>query len=333
MKKKFDVYGLGNALMDIQLRVSTSDLELLKLRKGGMQLVDAESQMRIFDFFADKEAHYASGGSAANTIIALAGLGASTAYGCLVADDVFGHRYQSEMQELGILTPNARREGKITGTCLILISEDAERTMNTNLGVSAELDEQDVDEETIQHSSWVYLEGYPLSSDSGSRAALKALQYAKKHGAKVALTLSDAFIVEHFRPALEACLQGTDLVFANHTEACAFAKTTNRDQAFQVLCNQVPNVVMTLGAEGSLIRYQGETHKQAAVTAKAIDLTGAGDMYAGAFLYGISHSSSLQDSAKLASFLAAKVVSTLGPRLNENLRELARSLKIITGDF
>ncbi len=319
-KRKFAVYGIGNAIMDLQLQARDEDLKALQLEKGGMALVEPERQRELLEYFAGFPIHRASGGSAANTMIAIAQLGGKTAYGCLVGDDEYGHYYLNEMNELGVVLHTAPVSGAVTGTSIIIISTDAERTMNTHLGASAGFDGTLVSHECIRDAEWLYIEGYLFSSETGRDAVRAAVRLAKESGTKIAVTFSDAFIVDFFGDALREAVAAADLVFANLTEAKRFAGTEDEEAAFAGLCAASPGAVMTMSERGARIQWQGAKTAVSSFPVKAIDDTGAGDMFAGGFLYGVSHGMSAQDAGRLACILAGRVVSQLGPRLKENVR-------------
>lgn len=322
LSPKFNVYGIGNAIMDLQLQVEEKDLETFSLQKGGMQLVDVAAQQKLIEYFHGRSINRASGGSAANTMIALRQLGGSAAYGCLVADDDFGKFYFEEMKELGVELHTKPLPGKSTGTCVILITPDAERTMNTHLGASSELSASDVNEEMLSQSEWLYVEGYLFTSELGQGTVRRAVSLAKKHGVKIAVTFSDGFIVDVFGDALRETVEQADLIFANYTEAQKFTGGDDEERIFSALCETVPNVAMTMSERGARIRYDGVSEYLEVSPVTAIDDTGAGDMFAGGFLYGITHGLSGKEAGNLACFLAGKVVSQLGPRLQCDVRKL-----------
>ena len=212
--KSLGIYGLGNAIMDLQVQVADKAIAELGLQKGGMQLVDTAKQKHLVEHFHGQELVQRSGGSAANTIIALAQLGVPVAYACTVGNDTFGSYYAEEMKQLGVVLHNDAAD-EATGTCFILITPDAERTMNTNLGASALFGPEHVSREYIEKSEWIYIEGYLLTSETACRAALEAAEFAKGCGTKVSITFSDAFIVNGFRRPLEQIVSMSDLIFAN----------------------------------------------------------------------------------------------------------------------
>ncbi len=315
------IYGIGNAIMDLQIKVSEESISELGLDKGGMQLVDTAEQKRLVEHFHGQELIQRSGGSAANTIIALAQLDVPVAYGCVVGPDAFGSFYADEMKQLGVELHN-EGAGEATGTCFILITPDAERTMNTNLGSSALFGPQHVSLEHIERADWIYIEGYLLSSDSGREAALKAAKHAKSCGTKVAFTFSDAFIVNCFREPLEQIVACSDLIFANKVESQAFTGKDTEDEIFQALTAAAPNAVMTLHERGARAVWQGKECFVPAFETKAVDTTGAGDMFAAGFLYGIQKGLSTEQSVRVANFLASKVVAQLGARLDADVQRL-----------
>lgn len=328
-KGGLQVYGMGNAIMDLQLNISEDAFAQLGLEKSSMNLVDVEQQTRLLEQFRNENIHRASGGSAANTIIALTQLGAASAYSCIVGDDQFGQAYIKEMSEIGVKTHNSEIAGGVTGTSVILITPDAERTMNTHLGISAELSSSHVDEEILSSAEWLYIEGYLFSSPSAVEAVNHAVALAKKHGVKVAVTCSDAFIVEVFREPLTEVLKQSDLVFANYREATAFTGEEDQDLAFAALAEIVPVVAVTMSEKGAFVGSKESKHYIEAQQVPLVDATGAGDMFAGGFLYGLTNGLSVEESGKLACFLGSTVVSQMGPRLEGNVRELAQQQGIL----
>ncbi len=320
--KKYGVYGIGNAIMDLQLQVTEEQFGKLGLTKGAFQLVETAQQERILSHFHHSKIHQASGGSAANTMIAISQLGGKTAYGCHVGLDDFGHSYVNEMKILGVDLHCLPDSGEKTGSCVILITPDAERTMNTHLGASAQFTDIHVSEEHLRQAEWLYIEGYLFSSTNGQAAVKRAVTLAKKHQVKIALTISDAFIVSAFREPLQSCIHEADLIFANIKEAESLVGEGTEEEIFSKYRKLVPHAIMTMSARGAWLSSEGEVFHVPAVKTHAIDETGAGDMFAGAFLYGITHNLSAKRSAEVACLLASKVVSQLGPRLGGEVREL-----------
>ena len=319
MMERLAVYGIGNAIMDIQMQISEEEFADLSLTKGTMQLVTPEEQRGLLKKLIRHELNHACGGSAANTIIAIRQLGGDVAYGCLVGEDDIGKDYHSQMSGIGVHTHVDPVPSAHTGTCLIFITPDAERTMNTSLGVSAAISPEHVSQECIEKAEWLYIEGYLLASPSGKDAALKAAELAKQKGTKVALTFSDPFIVNGCREALDAVIPFCDLIFANELESQSFSGFIEPDEVFQQMCASAPNVVMTMHDQGVRVFFEGHESFTPAIKVNAVDSTGAGDMFAGAFLYGITHGLNAEESSKLACFMAGKIVAQLGPRFADGI--------------
>lgn len=318
MTKQFDVYAIGNGIMDLQLHVSNQVFDGLGLERGTMNLVDTEAQSELLRSFQGENIHRASGGSAANTVIAVTQLGGKCAYGCLLGDDEFGQFYGQEMSELGVELYTTPVEGGVTGSSVILITEDAERTMNTHLGVSAEFGPDQVSSRLIAASSWLYIEGYLFSTDGGRQAVKQALTYALKSNTKVALTFSDVFIVEAFRDEVKKTLKYCDLVFANLKEAGTYVGKDSEEEIFEEMKRLCPSVAMTMSERGAKISIDGEDMDLEPYPVTAVDDTGAGDMFAGGLLYGLTHGLQPKFAGHLACFLASRVVAQLGPRLAED---------------
>jgi len=323
VNKKFDIYGIGNALVDLQVQVTEAELSALGLTKGGMTLVGADQQQQLLQISKRSNVNQACGGSAANSIIAFSQLGGKTAYGCLVGKDQLGEFYMSEMQELGVTIELDARSAEPTGICGIFITPDAERTMATFLGASAAFSKVEVNEKLLAQSSWLYVEGYLFSSPNGQEAVRQAIAIAKENGVKIAVTFSDAFIVDVFRKPLEAAVSQADLIFANMREAQHFVGVEDESELFNKFKAVAPNVVMTMSERGALVHFEQKDYVVEPFPTKAVDDTGAGDMFAGAFLYAIANGYSPDKAGRLSCFLGSRVVSQLGPRLHCNVRELA----------
>lgn len=320
MKKKYHVYGIGNALVDQEFEVSDEFLKHENIQKGLMTLVDGESQehllQRLIEKFGLKKR--AGGGSAANTMYAISQFGGSTFYNCKVASDEFGEFYVQELGDLNIHTNlGENRDYGTTGKCLVMVSPDAERTMLTYLGISEQLSPAELDAEAIADSEYVYLEGYLVTSPTGRQACIEARKIAEANGVKTSLTLSDPAMVQFFRGGLEEMLgDGVDLLFANDAEAMAWTDKEDINEAIKALESIAKTVVVTLGSEGAAVNTGGNIIRIPATKTKAIDTNGAGDMFAGAFLYGITHGMDHATAGKLASASAATTVSHFGPRIS-----------------
>jgi sugar/nucleoside kinase (ribokinase family) len=320
--KEFKLCGLGNAVVDIFLEVSESEFASLGFERGGMRLVGLDEQKTLLDRYQKHEPKLVSGGSVANSVIAFSQLGGQAAFIGCVGDDRYGLFYTNEFEELGIDIGNPIIVNEATGTCICLVTPDAERTMRTCLAVSSHLAARHVEERRIANSEWLFIEGYVFANpDTGQTAIRESIRIAKQHGTKIAITCSDAFVVQVFGDALREALKQADLFFCNEGEACAVAGTSTAEEAFKKLGGQIPSVVVTNGPHGAYIRHDGiETHVPSFPTDPK-DLTGAGDMFAGAFLYGITHDVSPEKAARRASFLSHKVITQVGARLHHGTRQ------------
>lgn len=312
---KLDVVGVGNALVDIQARVDDSILPELGINKGIMTLVDDARQAEVLGKLGGRTLHRCAGGSAANTIVALADFGAAAAYVGKVGNDEVGNFFLGEMRDLGI-TIDVQPADAPTGTCAVLITADAQRTMLTNLGASATLTEDDIHEGLIREARYVYVEGYLLTGPTTKAAAYKAMDLAKQCGVKVALTASDPFLIDLIRDEIWDLITGpVDLFFCNELEAKSLTGETDPIACAAKIHEHAENVALTLGEKGSLVMHGGEAFPVEGIEVDAIDTTGAGDMYAGALLYGITNGLSWRQAGHLASHAASRVVTQMGARL------------------
>jgi sugar/nucleoside kinase (ribokinase family) len=312
----YDVFGVGNALVDVQARIDDQFLESLVLNKGIMTLVDDDQQLTVLGMLKQQSLHRCAGGSAANTIVGLAQLGGSAAFVGKIANDEIGDFFAEDMKELGIdFRVNKAPQGQ-TGTCAVLITPDAQRTMLTNLAVSTTLNESDIDDALIGKAKYVYIEGYLLTGATTKQAAYRAMESAKRQGVKVAFTASDPFLINMLRDEIMSLIEGpVDLFFCNEEEAKSLTGLDDPIACAAAIHKHAENVALTLGEKGSILMHGGETIPIEGVSVKAIDTTGAGDMYAGAMLYGITSGMSWRQAGHLASHAAARVVAQLGARL------------------
>ena len=315
--KDIDLCGIGNSLLDIQYLVTDDIISKLNIKKGEMRLVDSSFQNEIIKNIGIKEEHRASGGSAANTIIAYSQFGGSAAYNSKLGEDDYGKFYSKEFEDLGITLHYSKSKTESTGTCLVLISPDSERTMLTSLGASASFGINDLSEELIKRAKWLYIEGYKFSQESSSEAVFKAIETAKKCDTKVSFTFSDAFITEHFRMPVEECVRLSDLIFCNESEALNFTQTNNINDAIKVLESMTPNFAITRGKNGAIIKWNNEIFTTPSYPANPVDSTGAGDIFAAGFFYGIIKHNDAKFAGQLGSYAGAKIVSQLGARFKE----------------
>lgn len=317
-----DVYGVGNALVDIQAQVSDDVLQTTGFEKGIMTLVDDEQQKAVIDQLSGQNLNRCAGGSAANTIVAIAELGGKAAYVGKVANDETGDFFLKDMRNMGVsIEVHPSSQGQ-TGTCAVLITNDAQRTMLTNLAVSSTLTEADIDEQHLKSAKYVYIEGYLLTGEQTKPAAYKAIELAKKHGVKVAFTASDPFLVNMLKDEIWNLIKGpVDLLFCNEEEARSLTGKEDPIACASAIHEHAENVAMTLGANGSILMHGGEAIAIEGVTVEAIDTTGAGDMYAGGLLYGITNGLTWKQAGHLASHTSARIVSQLGARMEKPLTQ------------
>jgi sugar/nucleoside kinase (ribokinase family) len=320
--KEFDVIGLGNSLADILLELTDEEFADLKFEKGTMRLVESHEQKILLDLFQDHEPKLVSGGSVANSIIACSQLGGKGAFIGCVGDDRYGLHYTEEFAELKIDFANPPIVGQTTGTCVSIITPDAERTMRTCLAVSSHLAARHVTEGKIKASKWLFVEGYVFANaHTGQHAIREAVRVAKANGVKIALTCSDAFIPQVFGDVFREALKQSDLLFCNATEAMAVAGGLSAAEAFGQLKGIVPHCVVTDGPNGAFVRYDGSECHVPAFSCRPVDVTGAGDMFAGAFLYGITHDISAAQAARAANYLSMKVITQIGARLHHGTKQ------------
>ncbi len=313
----YDVYGIGNAIMDLQLRVQDTLLGTLEVDKGIMTLVDSPRQNTILAGLDGQPVNRCSGGSACNTVVGIADFGGQTAYACKVGDDETGQQYLDELDQLGIDCHVAPNPGE-TGTCVVLITPDAQRTMLTHLGASTSLSVADVHEDEIAKAQYLYVEGYLFSDPGTKAAALEAIRVAKAAGVKVALTVSDPFLIAICKDEFQALIEGpVDLLFCNLEEARALTGAEDPVECARIIHRHADNVALTLGKDGSIIMHGGEAFPIEGVTVDAIDTTGAGDMYAAGVLYGITNGLTWKQAGHLGSHAAARIVGQMGARMEK----------------
>lgn len=317
--KKYDIYGIGAALVDTEIQIKDQELSDLGIEKGLMTLVDENRQTELLDKLSGHLVHstLASGGSACNSVIAANYLGTNNFFSCKVANDLNGQFFINDLNKAGVDTAGDKAFGEgITGKCLVLISPDAERSMNTYLGISETLSEEQLDEEALKQSHYFYCEGYLVTSPTGRAAAIKAKGIAEQNQVKTALSLSDPGIVEFFKDGPKEIVgDGLDLIFCNKEEAFAWTNKNTIEEAAEALKTSAKSFAITLGAEGAYIYDGTDSFTVEGQAVEAVDTNGAGDMFAGTFLYAISNGKSYKEAAKLANKAAALVVSQYGPRL------------------
>lgn len=321
---RFDVVGLGNAIVDVFASVEDSFLDQHDIRKNGMTLIDEPRADALVD--AAPDGPQLSGGSGANTIVGISSFGGKTAYIGKVANDALGHVFRRDMVESGIPFENPPLEdGPATARCIVFVTPDGARSMNTFLGASVLFSPEDVQEDLVRDAGILYLEGYLFDQEAAKAAFVHASEIAKAAGRKVALTLSDGFCVERHRDSfLHLIKNHVDLVFANEDEALSLYQTDNFDEAVARMQADAGLAAITRSEKGSVvIGPDGPVAVAAEPVEKVVDTTGAGDQYAAGFLFGISRGLPLETCAKLGHLAAAEVISHYGPRPETPYSELA----------
>lgn len=315
---KYDVYGIGNALVDMEYEIEVADLETLGIDKGVMTLVDEQCQLRMMDHLAAHPHQRSSGGSAANSMIAVRQFGGTSFYSCKVAEDDLGHFYMKDLLDGGVDTNHhTEKEAGHTGRCVVLVTPDSDRTLCTFLGISGELSTKELVEDALRDSAYFYMEGYLVTSETARQACIAAKRVAEAAGVKTAISLSDPNMVRFFKAGLlEMIGSGVDLLFANEDEAKGVVGTADLDSAIDYLKTLSQEFVITRGSKGALV-WDGQTLIDIdPVKVKAVDTVGAGDMFAGAFLYGRGRGWDHRRAGALASAASAKLVTSLGPRMS-----------------
>jgi sugar/nucleoside kinase (ribokinase family) len=323
----YDVLGLGNAIVDVIAETDERTLDRLDLAKGTMTLIDRARMAKLYAGMGP--AIEMSGGSCANTMAALASLGAAAAYVGKVQDDQLGEVFRHDIRATGVdfRTPPLRH-GPPTARCLIFVTRDAQRTMATYLGACVELNADDVDEAQVAAAGIVYLEGYLWDRPGAKAACLKAAQIAHRHGRRVALSLSDPFCVDRWRTEFaDLIARHVDILIANEKEICSLYGTNEFEQAAEMVRGQVQIAALTCSADGSVLVSDGATHRIAAAPVDAVvDSTGAGDLYAAGLLYGLARGLPLPACGRLGSLAAAEVLGHFGARPKRPLAPLVPAL-------
>jgi len=322
---RYDLLGVGNAIVDVIAQADDDFLVAQGMNKGAMALIDEARAQAIYD--AMGPALESSGGSAANTIVGAASLGARTAFVGKVKDDGLGHAFVHDIRAAGVAfnTPPAS-EGPSTARCYVIVTPDGERTLNTFLGAAQDLHPQDIDEQAVASAAITYLEGYLWDPPHAKAAFIKAAGIAHKAGRHVALTLSDAFCVDRYRNEFLKLMRDktVDILFANERELHSLYQTSDFDTALEALRADIGLAVVTR-SENGCVAVRGETTERvpAAPIRRVVDATGAGDLFAAGFLVGYSRGKDLRMAAKLGALAAAEVIQHVGARPAVSLKELA----------
>jgi sugar/nucleoside kinase (ribokinase family) len=320
-----DVAGIGNAIVDVIVHADESFLASEGFAKGSMTLIDAARADALYAKIGP--AIESSGGSAGNTMAGIASLGGKAAYIGKVAEDELGGVFRHDMRAIGVRFDTAPlRQGPPTARCLILVTPDAHRTMNTFLGACVELGPEDVAADLVQAAQVTYLEGYLFDPPRAKAAFRKAAELAHAAGRKVSLTLSDSFCVERYRDEFRALVEGhIDILFANESEIAALYQT-DFDHALAAVRGKCEVAVLTRSERGSVVVTRDAVHRIAAEKVeRVLDTTGAGDLYASGFLFGLTHGRDLAACGRLGSLCAGAILGHYGPRPETSLERLAKA--------
>ncbi len=324
--KDFQVVGIGNALVDVLSHCEHDFLVANGIEKGIMQLIDAERAVSLYGRVGPSQE--ISGGSAANTIAGIAHLGGRTAYVGKVKDDQLGAIFAHDLRSQGAVYETAfapRTHPAETGRCIVLVTPDGERSMNTYLGVTEGLTVDDIDTAQIAAAEWIYLEGYRFDGPESHAAFDKAIKAAKAAGGRVSITLSDPFCVERHRDAFRAMLRDhVDLLFCNRAEILSMYQTDDFDAALRNAGDEIAIVACTDSENGAHVLSGGSYHHVPAYPVDIVDATGAGDLFAAAFLWGLCAGHALDTCGRMGCAAASEIITHIGARPDEDLTALFR---------
>ncbi len=324
MTKRFQVVGIGNAMVDVLSHCKDDFLTRNGVKKGIMQLIDMDRAIELYARVGP--AKEISGGSAANTIAGVAQLQGRAAYVGKVKDDQLGAIFAHDLRAQGAIYETALAESSSsaeTGRCIVLVTSDGERSMNTYLGWSEFLGPADIDEKMMADAEWIFLEGFRFDGPDSHAAFAKAIAASKRAGGRVSVTLSDPFCIDRHRDAFAKMLrEDVDLLFANRAEIGSMYQTDDFDEALSAAAAEVEIVACTDSGNGAFIIRGGDRWHVPAVPTKVVDSTGAGDLFAGAFLWGLTNGYELETCGRMACLAASEVISHIGARPEADLREL-----------
>ena len=324
MKKRFNVLGIGNAMVDILIKSTEEYLSKNDIKKGVMQLVNLKRSQALYSNFGSETE--VPGGSGANTIYGLATLGISTSYIGKVKDDFLGNQFRSDLLNANIhyaTQLSSKKTTAETGRCVVFITPDGERSMNTYLGVTEHLSEDDIHTDNIRQSEWIYLEGYRFDGRDSELAFAKAIRIAKAHSCKIALTLSDPFCVQRHIKAFKRIIHNdVDLLFCNEAELKLLYGTSNLEDAIRTGSKDVQILVCTIAERGAVISNKENIISVPTKKVTVLDTTGAGDLFAAGFLNGIIKKKSIKICGHMGNLAASEIISHLGARPRTNLKDL-----------
>jgi sugar/nucleoside kinase (ribokinase family) len=330
MSQTYDVIAVGNAIVDILFQAPDSFLTQHAITRGAMTLIEADRALELTDLA--QGATVQAGGSAANSMNGVASFGGKAAFIGKVADDAMGEEFTTAFRDAGVAFKTAPLHAPPpTARCLIVVSPDGQRSMNTYLGASTLIDADDIDRDMIAASGITFLEGYLFDREAAKAAFVRAAEYAKAADRKVAITLSDTFCVERHRESFRHLVANhIDILFANEHEIVSLYQTDTVESALQAARQDCPIVAVTRSDKGSIVAAGEDTHiVTAAAVDRVVDTTGAGDLYAAGFLFGLARGMDLGSCGRLGSIAAGEVIRNMGPRPQRNLKALAHEAGII----
>ncbi len=327
------VYGIGNPLIDYICSVTEKDLSSLSLNKGTMLLIDKEKQKEIIDHTKDKDVRYSCGGSCPNTMVTLSSLGVNTILAGSVGDDELGRRYHERLKESSVVDHLVDKKDAVTGSSIILLTDDKERTMNTYLGANRLFTPEDVDESVVDKADLFYFTGYMWDTENQKNAVLKALKLFKERGKLVAFDVADPFAVGRYRQTFHSLISTyCDIVFANGEEARYLMNNYDPYECCRSLGKLCPIAIVKNGKKGSFISNNREITKiESYGSVVPVDTTGAGDTYAAGFLYGYLTGRDIVSSCNIASYLAGEIISRIGAQFDKE--SLSRVKAFIKENF
>ena len=322
MEKKYHVFGIGNALVDVILFVEDVVLKKLQIQKGVMTLVDTEKQKSYLSLLKNQKLEMRAGGSVANSIYCITqNCGGTGVYTGKVTNDQYGHFYKEDMQQANVIFDTPFSDSEHTGTCVVLVTPDSERTMLTNLGTATELTSTDINLDLLKQSQVLFLEGYLWDTESLKKCSIHSMENAKKNGVQVAFTYSDIFCVERSRDDfIQLSKEYVDIIFCNLDEAKHISQKEDRKESIKFLSSLSPLAFVTDGKNGAYLSHNGNIiHIEGFQHKKVTDTTGAGDCFAGGVLYGLTHHFTPEKSCKWGNLLGSQVVMNIGGRISADL--------------
>ncbi len=323
--KKYDICGIGTPVVDVLINADESHIKELKITKGATDVIDEKKADYLINYFKNHKTNIVCGGDCCNTLIGVASLGGKAIFSGNVGLDKYGRIFEQGLIEKGVKCNLNKMQGK-TSSCFILVTPDSERSMNILLS-DCEKNNFKINREHIINSKYFYVTGHMFDSPSQIRAALISMRLAKKHNVRVAFDLGDPNSIKKNKRLFRKIIKRyVNVLFANEEEAEIFTNDSDYKNSLKKISKLVDVVVIKLGERGSILKYKNKVIKVNPFKANAVDTTGAGDMYAAGFLFGLSQRYSLERSGKIASFLSSKVVEDYGARLDYSLKEMIKKI-------